>query len=60
MELPADVLVIIREYSRPLMKYVNEFYSACRDIKTIMPVSYVLIQFIKEKLYTNQAKKVMD
>lgn len=60
MELPDDVLTIVRTYSRPLMQYIHEYRAACRDISCILPVPIFLLEHIKEKLYTREAKQVMD
>ena len=60
MELPEDVLTLVRAYSRPLMQYIHEYRAACHDISCILPVPMFLLEHIKEKLYTREAKQVME
>ena len=60
MELPEDVLTLVRAYSRPLMQYIHEYRAACRDLTGILPIPVFLLEHIKEKLCTREAKPVMD
>ena len=53
MEFPDDVLLLIREYARPRMKFIHEYNQIVREIG-------VEWYPVKRKLATTDAEKVLD
>jgi hypothetical protein len=62
MEFPDDVLTIIRAYSKPCMKFVNEYSAGLRKIRNAFPTGFRdnLNHDVKQKLYTEEATKLID
>jgi hypothetical protein len=61
MEFPTDVLGIIREFSKPCMRFSKEFNEAMRKFETIPPSTKTKIaDDVKEKLKTKDAEKVIN
>ena len=60
MQFPDDVLGIIRAYTHPQMKYVNEFRAGLRKINPYMHGITYLQYDVKRKLFTNDANLVID
>ena len=59
MEFPSDVLMLIREFSKPRMQCVNEFCQAKKIIGTLVPIDRLLAD-IKQKMFTEEAKDVSE
>jgi hypothetical protein len=61
MELPTDVLGVIRDFSRPQMRFVNEWVAAHRAIEeNQMTYSEEFHANVKAKLFTDEAAKYME
>ena len=61
MEFPTDVLGVIRDFSRPQMRFVNEWVAAHRAIEeTHMTFSEGVHADVKAKLFTDEAAQYMD
>jgi len=60
-ELPDDILGVIRDFSRPQMRFVNEWVAAHRDIEeNQMTFSESFHADVKAKLFTDEAAKYME
>jgi len=62
MQIPDDVLEIIRAYSRPKMQFVNEYQEGRKKVKSYMHAHGMiyLICDVKRKMFTEEAKQVLD
>ena len=59
MELPDDVLRLVREFSRPLFPFVTEYKTALRKLASGSDMDR-LYQDIRNKLYTDQGELVAN
>ncbi len=61
MELPDDLLKIVRDFSRPQMQFVNEWVAAHRAIEeNQMTYSDSFHADVKAKLFTPEAAQYME
>ena len=61
MEFPTDVLGVFRDFSRPQMRFVNEWVAAHRAIEeNQMTFSEEFHTDVKAKLFTDEAAKYME
>jgi len=59
MELPSDILGLIREFSSPLLPFVTEYKTAIRKLARGSDM-YRLYLDIKKKLYTDEGEVVAE
>jgi hypothetical protein len=60
MEFPDDVLCLIYAYSKPCMKFVNEYSAGLRKIRNAFTTGCnSLTHDVKQKLYTEEATKII-
>jgi len=59
MELPDDILGLVREFSRPLLPFVTEYKTAIRKLARGSDMDRLYLD-IKKKLYTDQAELIAE
>jgi hypothetical protein len=59
MELPPEIVDIIRQYSKPYMRFAKEFNAAKSDYEKVSQIPK-LVDAVKAKLYTKDAPQVIE
>jgi len=61
MEFPDDVLCLINAFSKPCMKFVNEYFAGLRKIRNAFHIGFSELNHdVKQKLYTEEATKIIE